>query len=323
MKFLKIHNKILSLIPSKIYKPIFSYLMKYQAKNFEKFGFNVIFNKNIVELEKNNKKILINDKHVMYLTDMKNMFEYYFKSLVPDKENGISILDFSKPRKHTFKKTGLSFYFTSIPEDDWAIDEYLHEYTLKNGDIVFDVGAYCGYSVYNFSKKTGNNGKVFCFEPDEDNYKILIKNIRIHSLKNTIPIKKGLWSESTELEFYKEGSLGSSVKSIGYRPTHSIQSKIRVLKLEDAFNNLKLKEINFVKMDIEGAEIEVIKSSLEFIKNKNINFAISCHSRNEKGRSVNTSEILSKLFKKIGYKSHIKVFRYRTYEAYMIYASRT
>ena len=322
MKLLKIHNIVLSLIPNSIFKPLFYNVMKYRARSFKKSGFDVVFGKNVIELIKNNKKIIIGNKHLVYLTDIKNMFDYYFNSLASDKINNFSVLDFSKPKKHTFKNTGLSFYFTSIPEDDWEIKEYLSRYSIKRGDIVFDVGSYCGYSVYNFSKKNGKNGKVYCFEPDEDNYKMLIKNIKAHDLKNVIPIKKGLWSEATILEFFKEGALGSSIKSMGYRPTHSVKFRIKVLKLEDAYKEFKLKKINFVKMDIEGAEVEVIESSLEFIKNKNIHFAISCHPRNINGRSINTSEILAKLFKKIGYKTNIKVFTYRTYEAYMIYAEK-
>lgn len=322
MKIFRFHNAILSYIPFRIYKSIFYILMKYRAWGFKKTGFKVNFGKNKTEIIKANKKIIIDNKHLVYLTDVRNMFDYYFNALVSDKKENMLILDFSKPKKHTFKKTGLSFYFSSTPEDDWEIKKYLDKYSIKKGDTIFDVGSYCGYSVYNFSKMTGKNGKVFCFEPDEENYKLLTKNIKNHNLKNVVPIKKGMWSETTELSFYKEGSLGSSITTMGYRPTHVTQSKIKTLKFEDSFNNLGLKELNFVKMDIEGAEVEVIESSLDFIKNKNIHFSISCHPRNHNGRSVYTSEMLLKLFKKIGYKSQIKIFKYKSYEAYTIYASK-
>lgn len=50
------------------------------------------------------------------------------------------------------------------------MEGYLHKYTPKEGDIVFDCGAYCGVSTYYFSKLVGKSGKVYAFEPDDLSY---------------------------------------------------------------------------------------------------------------------------------------------------------
>ena len=48
---------------------------------------------------------------------------------------------------------------------------------IKNGDVVLDIGANIGYYTLIFAKLVGNSGKVFAFEPEPENFKILQKNI--------------------------------------------------------------------------------------------------------------------------------------------------
>ena len=285
---------------------------------FLKDGFRLKFNKNTIELIKNKKKIIIAAKHLIYLTGLKNVFDFYFDSLASKRVNGFAVLNFSKRRLHTYKKNNLSFYFTSLPEDEWEIDEYSYKYKPKKGDIVFDLGSYCGYSVYMFSKMVGPTGKVYASEPDPENYSCLLENIKLHKLKNVVPIKKGIWSKKTKLKFHKEGNLGSSLKKIGSRSALAKTLEVDVISLEDAFKSFKLKKLDFIKMDIEGAEVEAIQGSLDFIKQNKINFAISCHGLN----SSLTQTILKPIFEKIGYRTEIKKFKYQNFSSYLLYANK-
>ncbi|OGK24245.1 hypothetical protein A3A46_01590 [Candidatus Roizmanbacteria bacterium RIFCSPLOWO2_01_FULL_37_13] len=283
---------------------------------FLRDGFRLKFEKDTVEVIKNKRKIIIAPKHLIYLVDLKNVFNYYFDSLVSDKLDHFEVLNFSKHKLHIYKKSNLSFYFTSLPEDEWEIGEYSHKYKPKRGDVIFDIGSYCGYSVYMFSKMVGPAGKVYAFEPDPENYRCLLGNVDLHNLKNVISIKKGIWSKIAKLKFFKEGNLGSSLKKMGYRSGNTETVVVDVTSLESAFKRLKLTHLDFIKMDIEGAEIEAIMGSLDFIKNHHLNFAISCHHRNYRM----TQTKLEPIFEKIGYKTKVKKIKYQNFSSYLLYA---
>lgn len=310
-------EKIIEHFDNKFHLNLRDFLTKQSIRyQLKKSGFKFHFN-GIIEISKENKKIIISGKHLVYAIDIKNYFYRYFEILMAQKRSRFRVLDFSKPRLHSYKKLGLSFYFTSLPEDEWEVKEYTHMYKIKKGDVIFDLGSYCGFSVYGFSKLVGKEGKIYAFEPDELNYTYLMKNIKMHQLNNAIPLKQGIWSKTTTLDFFEEGSLGSFLKRMGhYRIKSSKSVKISVWSLGEIYNRLKLDRLDFVKMDIEGAELEAIKGSEDFIRSKKINFAISSHRRD----GVMTHEILKEEFKKMGYKYKIKRFHYDTYTSYMLYA---
>lgn len=316
---------LLKLIENKFSIPIYKNLSeiiykKLAKKSLKKLGFEVVFRKKSLELIKKNKKIVLDNAHTVYLLGLANYFDHYFNSLNSTQQNNYKVLDFSKPKEHYFKKYRLSFYFSSLPEDDWEIKHYTYEYKPRNGDIIFDVGSYCGFSVYGFSELVGQSGKVYAFEPDGNNFKYLKKNILKHKLNNVHTIKKGLWSKTTILEFFEEGALGSSLKNMEYRSSLDKSTKIEVLSLTDAYTHLHLKKLDLIKMDIEGAELEVIKGSKEFIKSMPLHFAISCHDIWRHGKSEVSYIPLKKMFKELGYKTKLKMFSYKDFNSYMLYA---
>ena len=61
---------------------------------------------------------------------------------------------------------------------------------VRNGDIVVDIGAHIGYYTLIFARLVGPKGKVFAFEPEPNNFNLLIKNIKINGYKNIIPVQK-------------------------------------------------------------------------------------------------------------------------------------
>lgn len=251
----------------------------------------------LLEITKNKQKMILSEAQLRrYALTIINMFDFHFNDVVPEKINGFDVVDHSTPGEHTMKKSGLSFWFSSFAVDI-PTEGYTHKYVPKEGDIIFDCGAWCGISTYFFSKLVGDSGKVYAFEPDNQNYGILLKNIEKHKLNNVVPIKKGLWSKTTTLQFSNEGDVNSSIADVYFREKDKI-SYIEVISLQDVYNTLKLKRLDFVKMDIEGAEVEVILNSKEFLENMDINFAIASYHDIGNGKS---SEILENFFPKIGY----------------------
>ncbi|MDO8513860.1 MAG: FkbM family methyltransferase [bacterium] len=191
------------------------------------------------------------------------------------------------------------FFYNSKYENDFRvnfIDNYFI-FKLKSGDNVVDAGAYIGaFAVYT-AKVVGPNGKVIAFKPDPLSYIKLLANIKLNKLKNIIVIKKGLWDKSTELTFYNGQGAGSSCI---YGDNNTNPIIIKTVKLDEEIKRIGVEKIDFVKMDIEGAEIEVIDSLKNWLDKNAVNFAIaSYHMRN----NVRTSKRLEVILKECGYRA--------------------
>ena len=134
-------------------------------------------------------------------------------------------------------------------------EEYTRFYQPKAGDIVVDAGAFVGTFGLFCAKLVGSGGKVFCFEPDPANYRELCQNIQLNGVSNVTAIPKGLWSSETVLSFRSDGSVGSSFVS---KEGSGALVEIPVTTIDDLAEREGLDGVDFIKMDIEGAEIEAI-----------------------------------------------------------------
>ncbi len=73
---------------------------------------------------------------------------------------------------------------------------------VKKGDIIVDIGAHIGYYSLLFAKIVGNKGKVYAFEPDKNNFKLLMKNIKTNGYNNIIPVEKALSNKNQKIRLY-------------------------------------------------------------------------------------------------------------------------
>jgi len=149
---------------------------------------------------------------------------------------------------------------------------------LEKDSTVIDIGANIG----TFSIKAGNiarNGKVLCFEPFPKNFNTLKENISINNFENNIKAfnlavagKRG----KSELFFHERDSGGGSFYHHGN--TEELKSiKISCVTLEDIFNENNLKSCEFLKMDCEGAEEDILLNTPEEILQKIKTITIEWH----------------------------------------------
>jgi len=147
----------------------------------------------------------------------------------------------------------------------------LVEKHIKKGMRVVDIGAHIGYFTIIFSKLVGGGGKVYAFEPEPYNYKLLVKNIELNNLSNSnivleccaLSDKKGV----VKL-FLDKSNLGNVSMAKGNIPTVDLGKEVEVetVTLDDYLQDQK---VDFIKMDIQGAEGLVIDGAKEvFTKNK-------------------------------------------------------
>lgn len=212
-----------------------------------------------------------------------------------------------KNQRYTF---GLEqdFYTTSLGEM-WTvktinplyfivsdIDRYENYYHIKKSDVVLDCGANEGALSVVYSKKVGETGKVYGFEPDSINIKLLNKTISLNNAWNNFKlIEKAIWKNNETIEFFEEGTVASSAF---YNSENSKKVLIKAITIDRFLKEENLKQLDFIKMDIEGAEIEALEGGIETIEKHQPNFAIaSYHLIN----GEQTYIALETFFKKINY----------------------
>jgi FkbM family methyltransferase len=261
---------------------------------------------------RNDKVILISNRHYAYLQDIVDNFEYYFNAVQPKLDGTRQIVDYSIAGQHVVMPSGIPFYFSSFAEPLETTVIYLEKGGLKEGDIVLDLGSYCGATVWAFSKAVGKKGKVYAFEPDPDNYRMLQKNIEYHNLTNVLSINKGVWSFSGNLLFQGEGNMGSGISIVQDRAAN--QFNIQVLSLGDFCTNYNIDRIDYIKMDIEGAEVEVLKASGDILRKYKPRLIIEPHRIASRLATDEVCEILS------GYGYHTEVLAQSDLPLPLIYA---
>lgn len=125
---------------------------------------------------------------------------------------------------------------------------------------IIDCGANIGLSIIYF-KRLYPQAKVLAFEPDPEIYKLLCKNIRQFQFSNVKLLDKAVWNCNTRLIFDADGALGGRIIDEEVLTKGKVQ--IQTVRLKEF-----LKErVDFLKIDIEGAEYEVLLDCNEFLKN--------------------------------------------------------
>jgi FkbM family methyltransferase len=135
--------------------------------------------------------------------------------------------------------------------------EKIYRVSLPDNPYIIDCGANIGLSVLYF-KNLFPDAEILAFEPDERNFFLLEKNIRSFNLSNIGLRKEAVWNEDTWLNFTEEASMSSKIEMNG-----SGSKKVKASRLRDFLN----RKVDFLKIDIEGAEYTVLCDIADKLKN--------------------------------------------------------
>lgn len=149
---------------------------------------------------------------------------------------------------------------------------------------IIDCGANIGLSIIYF-KKRFPNATIVGFEPDENIFNFLEYNVKTFDFDNVKIIKKACWNKETTLKFFSEGA------DAGRVAINSDKTNVIVISTTSLRNYMKRK-IDFLKMDIEGAENVVLRDIRDLLVNVDKIF-IEYHSFVDKEQTLpNILEIL-------------------------------
>lgn len=148
----------------------------------------------------------------------------------------------------------------------------------NQGEIVVDVGAHIGFYTLKAAKKVGPRGKVIAIEPDSQNFLLLKKNIAINHFGNVIAIHAALSDINGSRLFY---NCINPVLS-GF---HSQDQKIRAaeiietMTLDTLLQHLKINSIDWLKIDVEGEELSVLKGAKQTLYDNDVKIIIEAPPR--------------------------------------------
>lgn len=160
---------------------------------------------------------------------------------------------------------------------DRIYDKY---YSIKEGDRVVDVGANIGCFTLKACKAVGERGHVTSIEPTSQSSELLRKNIKLNNYADRCSIftvAAGSDNSNSEIKLYKNRAGEHSLVGHPGREVTGVEN-IQIRTLDSITSDHSLKGCNFLKIDVEGFELEVLKGAKELLKDFHPHIAMETHS---------------------------------------------
>ncbi|WP_321507960.1 FkbM family methyltransferase [uncultured Methanoregula sp.] len=165
---------------------------------------------------------------------------------------------------------------------------------------IFDIGGHDGTLTLFFAKSVGPNGKIYAFEPNPFNYEYLLQNLQLNNSMNVEPFQLAIGASSYNAKFVfrNDGTFGTGTldkeiqQQIINEQNYSIV-EVKVESIDNLFNNKKLSKPDFVKIDVEGLEFDILQGMQMTLKEYKPNLFIEIHGANINDKMKNANEIIS------------------------------
>jgi FkbM family methyltransferase len=158
--------------------------------------------------------------------------------------------------------------------DKFLYDIFFREYKVNENDIAISLGAGKGEETQYLSERVGPNGKVFAIEADPRVFAVLQHNISKYKYKNVIALNIAIADFEGSINIVDLGGTGSA----NYIQKEASENSVSVqcTTMDKFVSDYELEKIDYIKVNIEGAEVEFLKGFQEkyqIVKN----WCISCH----------------------------------------------
>jgi len=151
---------------------------------------------------------------------------------------------------------------------DWFEDEIKFIRAIIHcGNCVIDIGANYGVYTLSIAKLIGSTGKIYAFEPANETADMLLKSIQINEFKNIVFEKKGLSKEigMANLSLNDNSEFNSLVSNMVHMGPSEL---VKITTLDECMKLFDWGKIDFIKIDAEGEEGNIIQGGLDFFRLK-------------------------------------------------------
>jgi FkbM family methyltransferase len=222
-----------------------------------------------------------------YTTPSYNMIKFFHKSM--------KYLKLGNPRllKAYVKEYNYKYYCRLEDFNPGREEDIIKLFRPKEGDIVVDVGAHIGRYAIIASKMVGSQGKVIAIEAHPANYDILKKNIELNKLNNVIALNYAVHSKETMVKLYEPGQEEGLTIYNTIMIDRTLTSKnpkyieVKANTLDSLLVENGINQVNWIKIDVEGAEYEVLKGANEILSsNRCLSVLVEVHGRDTYGPTM-------------------------------------
>jgi FkbM family methyltransferase len=158
-------------------------------------------------------------------------------------------------------------------------DAYDH-FRPRTGWIVVDVGAHMGFYTARAAALVGPSGKVIAVEPDDSNYAILKRNIEQCRLSNVTAVNAALSNQDgiarMAVSWASTGHV--LIQNQSQSDSQSSVRAVRTVRLDTLTRELGIEKVDLVKIDVEGAEMLVLKGAKECLEKSSARIVVETHS---------------------------------------------
>lgn len=174
-------------------------------------------------------------------------------------------------------------YFTNEYEND-NFSYVLTELKNKPESVIYDLGANIGYFSL-LCSATSPLSKIFCFEPIPANMAILCRHLIVNQVKNVFPVNFAI-SDHFGLVDFSADNLSHSYtykQSSAHYGNRQINIKVGVITMDVLINQFGFSPPDIIKIDVEGAEYDVLMGAANVIKTYKPKILLSTHEAHVKG----------------------------------------
>jgi len=132
---------------------------------------------------------------------------------------------------------------------------------LGKGETFIDIGAHVGKYTIAVAKAAKDSCRVVAIEPAPKNYATLLRNIRLNGLSNVIPLNIACWKKPCNIKLY----IANDSEGYSTKVTKGDYVLVRARTLDAVVKDLGIESIALIKIDVEGAELEVLQGMREIL----------------------------------------------------------
>jgi len=185
-------------------------------------------------------------------TPLLKLFHRIFRFALPKGEVFVSINNVSRLYLDREENTDMVRHLVLGGSYEPSTTRVFRRYVRK-GMTVIDIGSHVGYYTTFAATLVGEGGKVLAFEPDPATYKLLCKNIEANGFRNVVPVQKAIAREIATRQLY----LRPDGRTSRLHHTPGTQAlNVDAVSLDQYLGTSA--KVDFIKMDIEGAEAEAL-----------------------------------------------------------------
>lgn len=168
---------------------------------------------------------------------------------------------------------------------------------IKPGMVVIDIGANIGYFTLIAAKLVGREGKVYAFEPEPNNFRLLVKNIKINGYSNIVPIQKALYNKSGKRKLFTNKV---NLRDPSFSEDNVLEKEgfveVETITLGGFFGNVANdNKVDLIKMDVQGAEGLIIEGARKILRNNNLKIIMEFWPYGLKNIGTDPLKVLHKL----------------------------